>query len=421
MTVDLVPNYRYTSSTDDDSDDELEEEAPKNAGLEQLKENIKVLRLQLEDADESRTSAMKQLTFLDQHVETLTHAPGTTESVVPSVSTMSENLNGYATQREKIYSAFKEAQAVCVKLTEDIKEKSEKQAKVQTGWEKSLRKADKAKEQVNRQKLHERRERQEQQLEVPRFVYRIRITIESECLPANTHVVPASVATGKPARKEDDEPPPDSTGPSLRISYITSGASWTPRYDLRLDTISGTGTLTYRAHFFNRTGEIWRNAKLTLSTSQTSFSGLEDKVPWMDSWRITLRKRGTYGAEKDGGLYSQKEKDAKEEKLKKMKEELGKVTDHKNAVVKFEEPKEPMHEIPPPPGAPAAMVKFGQSTQMSQNQLQVSSKPFMGSAAPVAEELHILDSGETSHRYLHTLQHGHRLDAIGKYHLFTLT
>lgn len=362
MTVDLIPNYRFTNASDSDSEDESDEE-PKNPELERLVDEIKILRRQLDDADESRSSAMKQLTYLDQLTNTLSQALRVVGPVT-SVQLMSENLDSYSVHREKIYSAFKEAQAVCVKLTEELDKKLLRKLKVQTAWNKTMQKANRIKEQYTRQKIHERLERQEEKMEVPRFVYRVRITVELDSLPSDTPLVISSVDTGKPAREGDDEPPSGSKGPSLRISYITGGASWTPRYDLRLDTISGTGILTYRAHFFNRTGEIWRNAKLTLSTSQASFSGLEDKVPWLDSWRITLRKRGTYGAEKDGGLYSRKEKEIKDEKSRKRKE-LEQETDKKPiAEPDFERlmslgAKVTVESIQNP--TPFALVKFGQA------------------------------------------------------------
>lgn len=404
MTVDLIPNYRYNSGSDSDSEDESDEE-PKNPELEQLIYEIKILRRQLDDADESRTSAMKQLSYLDQLVNTLSQ-PLRVVGPVTSVELMAENLDTYSVHREKIYGAFKEAQVVCAQLAEELEKKLAKQVKVKTAWDKSLQKASRVKEQYARQKMHERLERQEEKLEVPRFVYRIRITIESDSLPSNTPAITSSVDTGKPAREGDDEPPSGSKGPSLRISYITGGASWTPRYDLRLDTISGTGILTYRAHFFNRTGEIWRNAKLTLSTSQASFSGLEDKVPWLESWRIALRKRGTYGAEKDGGLYSRKEKELKDEKLKKRKEMEQEQEADKRPIPEsnFERFKpsnsfaREEQQLPTPP----ALVKFGE-IQNSVNDIKrtlaaksvVESVPYSSPTPPREYHLHPFSQTKT--------------------------
>lgn len=383
MTVDLIPNYRFNSGSDSDSEDESDEE-PKNPELERLIHEIKILRQQLDDADESRTSVMKQLSYLDQLTNTLSQ-PLHVIGPVTSVELMAGNLDTYSVHREKLYGAFKEAQVVCAQLAEDLEKKLLKKLKVKTAWDKTLQKANRVKEQYARQRMHERLERQEEKLEVPRFVYRIRITIESNSLPSNTPAIISSVDTGKPAREGDDEPPSGSNGPSLRISYITGGASWTPRYDLRLDTISGTGILTYRAHFFNRTGEIWRNAKLTLSTSQASFSGLEDKVPWLESWRVALCKRGAYGGEKDGGLYSRKEKELKQERLKKRKEmEQEQETDKKPIP-------EPNFERFKPSSSfgweeqqlstPPALVKFGQIQDSAKDEMRNLSASHVKSVA----------------------------------------
>jgi hypothetical protein len=72
------------------------------------------------------------------------------------------------------------------------------------------------------------------------------------------------------------------------LSYVTTSASWSPRYDLNISSIQKTATIVYRAEFKNETSETWKDAKLILSTSQTSYSGLEDKAPTMNAWHIKL-------------------------------------------------------------------------------------------------------------------------------------
>ena len=49
-----------------------------------------------------------------------------------------------------------------------------------------------------------------------------------------------------------------------------------------------TAHLTYHAHFQNRTYETWKDAMITLSTSQTVFTGLQDGAPTLEPWRIRL-------------------------------------------------------------------------------------------------------------------------------------
>ncbi len=57
-------------------------------------------------------------------------------------------------------------------------------------------------------------------------------------------------------------------GPKVRLSYLVSGANWSPSYNLR---IAGTGadsaSLEYQASVQQMSGEDWSNVQLTLSTA----------------------------------------------------------------------------------------------------------------------------------------------------------
>jgi hypothetical protein len=54
----------------------------------------------------------------------------------------------------------------------------------------------------------------------------------------------------------------------VSVSYLVPGASWTPSYDLRIDSGQNKATLTYSAIVKQQTGEDWKNVRLTLSTAQ---------------------------------------------------------------------------------------------------------------------------------------------------------
>ena len=54
----------------------------------------------------------------------------------------------------------------------------------------------------------------------------------------------------------------------VSVSYLVPGASWTPSYDLRIDSGQNKATLTYSAMVKQQTGEDWKNVRLTLSTAQ---------------------------------------------------------------------------------------------------------------------------------------------------------
>ncbi|BBB00778.1 hypothetical protein RVR_7914 [Actinacidiphila reveromycinica] len=53
----------------------------------------------------------------------------------------------------------------------------------------------------------------------------------------------------------------------LELEYHVPGATWTPVYQLRLDSGSGAGTLVLRAGVAQRTGEDWTGVRLGLSTA----------------------------------------------------------------------------------------------------------------------------------------------------------
>lgn len=83
-------------------------------------------------------------------------------------------------------------------------------------------------------------------------------------------------------------------------------ASWTPRYDLILDSTSRTGHIIYKAHFLNYTFEDWQDAHIRLSTSVTTFSGLSDTVPLLNPWNVKLGKRIAWQSD---ALHSLQEQD----------------------------------------------------------------------------------------------------------------
>jgi hypothetical protein len=94
---------------------------------------------------------------------------------------------------------------------------------------------------------------------------------------------------------------------SLSLSYITYSASWAPRYDLSLNSLKCTGVLEYGAELKNTTSETWRDAKVVLSTSQTTFSGLNETIPVLHPWHVRLAKGLP---DTDGALFSKTELDA---------------------------------------------------------------------------------------------------------------
>jgi uncharacterized protein (TIGR02231 family) len=67
----------------------------------------------------------------------------------------------------------------------------------------------------------------------------------------------------------------------LEVSYMVDRASWTPLYDLRVDSTSNNLNLGYFAEVTQSTGEDWIGVALTLSTAKPGLGTLPPKLqPW---------------------------------------------------------------------------------------------------------------------------------------------
>ncbi|MBW4593062.1 MAG: mucoidy inhibitor MuiA family protein [Brasilonema angustatum HA4187-MV1] len=71
----------------------------------------------------------------------------------------------------------------------------------------------------------------------------------------------------------------------LEVCYVVNYASWTPLYDLRVNTSSNSINLTYLAEVTQSTGEDWTNVSLTLSTAKP---GLGTLPPLLEPWYIDV-------------------------------------------------------------------------------------------------------------------------------------
>lgn len=130
--------------------------------------------------------------------------------------------------------------------------------------------------------------------------YRLKVTVEADTLPPDAPSIVAEVDTGKPKQLDDGAPPPDAAGPSLRISYLVAQAGWSPKFELRIDTTARDGVLSFRADITNTTGELWREAAVTLSTVETRYSGVFERIPQLKEWRIAAGSKDAQADEHSG-------------------------------------------------------------------------------------------------------------------------
>ncbi|KAF9783017.1 hypothetical protein BJ322DRAFT_1009242 [Thelephora terrestris] len=86
----------------------------------------------------------------------------------------------------------------------------------------------------------------------------------------------------------------DDDGPAeLKLTYRVADASWSPLYDLHATSEGGkpskSVSLHYRVNLQQQTGEDWKDAKLTLSTSATDM--LDAGVPASDTLTVQPKER----------------------------------------------------------------------------------------------------------------------------------
>ena len=79
----------------------------------------------------------------------------------------------------------------------------------------------------------------------------------------------------------------------LEVSYLVNRASWTPLYDLEVDTINKQLNLSYLATVKQSTGEDWTDIPLTLSTAKPGVGSLPPKLkPWyVDIFKPSSKSR----------------------------------------------------------------------------------------------------------------------------------
>lgn len=71
----------------------------------------------------------------------------------------------------------------------------------------------------------------------------------------------------------------------LALGYAVLGASWTPSYDVRVNSNDNTIALSYHGLVRQNTGEDWKEIVLTLSTARPSVGGA---VPKLDPWGVDV-------------------------------------------------------------------------------------------------------------------------------------
>ena len=78
------------------------------------------------------------------------------------------------------------------------------------------------------------------------------------------------------------------------VSYLTADASWYASYDIRAKNVNGPLTIVYKANVLQRSGEDWKNVKLTLSTGLPSNNAIKPELMpyYLNVYNVNKALRG---------------------------------------------------------------------------------------------------------------------------------
>ena len=310
LAVELVPNPEVfvdvypdeeedesceVSDVSDDSDDEVD----KQGREKEIQKRIRKLEEKEKILNEMLGMVTKKMETLDSY--TSTHARATsiktgTEVDLPGL------LKTYEEERAKAFEQHTEAtnrreanKTEIAKLRKEEKRLTLEARKAKLQAEKDKKKAE-AKEWRNKQETKEAcaRLHRERVKFWPKMVYKVTISLETPSCYTPASSRRGSVSSLVKAQDTNSKTSEGDTDINLTLSYITSSASWAPRYDLSLSTVTASALLDYSAELVNITSEVWRDAKITLSTSQSSYTGLSDSIPELQPWHIRLQKSSVH-------------------------------------------------------------------------------------------------------------------------------
>ncbi|CRG87396.1 hypothetical protein PISL3812_04413 [Talaromyces islandicus] len=319
MQTEIVPRktrFEDVYPVDDDSDQsdsdqsELDDERdPGRVAIDAAKAELRDAQAELAASKNTQASSVKLLEFLDQYGKTM-------QAKDVEVSKVNDFLQVYREQRTVESVRYQQSSTEIVILEKKIEKAHQKLFRAEKEFVKQKKAATR---EIRKQREKRAHEKQQKRLEKLRILEQRRKFWATSVGQVVVHLDGSSAYTPGSSRrssvvsldeKHSHSTPPDTETAKLILTYVVPYASWVPRYELRINTPASSAKLVYRAEFSNCTSETWRDANITFSTSQTSFSGLEEKIPHLDPWNIKLAKAQGVDTEDKiwaNGLRSQKE------------------------------------------------------------------------------------------------------------------
>ncbi|THC94211.1 hypothetical protein EYZ11_006310 [Aspergillus tanneri] len=278
------PDSESSSGNDEDPDIDSKFD---DSELQSVRNKIAQAQATQANATNNRAMAVSMLEFLDGYGKAM--RPETTD-----LTKVNDFLQLYMGQRSEASERHHKAE---VELREIEKELELLQKKQELLESKQRKAQDAALKEVRRSRAKLKRERAQKRAERMRKRNERRMFFTADIGQVVVYLDGHSSSTPGSSRRSSimDKPLVEHSGSisepanvTLSLSYVVPWASWTPRYELSINTPSSTARMAYRAEFRNSSTETWRDTRVTLSNSQASFSGLQERIPSLQPWHIQL-------------------------------------------------------------------------------------------------------------------------------------
>ncbi|KAL4803083.1 hypothetical protein BDV18DRAFT_163608 [Aspergillus unguis] len=281
----IYPDSEDSVSEEEDAEEEIseDEEGSNDPELQALQKEIEQVqeRVALARSDVKASVAVVQI--LDDY------AKGLQTDQTKDVKKFEEFLNIYKDKRDaeavrnhRANAVVNDSERELAKLQKQFEKRKSKYIQEQRKASKAIRLSNEKKLRAREQKKKQReRKRSEQQHFWSPNVAQVVVSLDGL-----TALTPGSSRRSSIVEKVEDIK--EAVDVVLLLSYIVPGGSWASRYELQINSPSSSARLTYRAEFRNSSTETWRDSKVTLSTSQASFSGIGTPIPSLDAWNIKI-------------------------------------------------------------------------------------------------------------------------------------
>ncbi|KAL4893822.1 hypothetical protein BDV59DRAFT_24386 [Aspergillus ambiguus] len=287
---DVYPPDEAATSDDNGSDDEDDEESSSQdaestshedrAELHRLRQEIARAEARLAKARNDKVMTQTMLEFLDTYGRNMQPEHTNAEQVGEFLALYARQRSADATVHHAAIADEAELEQKLARLHARRLRREEKNKKAR---EAALKMVRRRKQLVLRKKVQQRERNERRRLEHKKFWT---VNMGQVVVHLDGHAVTPAGTPVSGSEAEDNE---DGLPVVLVLSYVLPRAMWASRYELSIvSTPSASAHLVYRAEYFNTSAETWQDTRVTLSTSEASWSRFDEDVPSLKPWHIHL-------------------------------------------------------------------------------------------------------------------------------------